>query len=820
MSRVPVRLVRSLVLAAFPAPFVAHAQGVVSKPTMNEFFSVASPLEITTAKKADRIAWMTYDRGMRNVYTAAAPIYAPVRLTQFPEGRRADLTERRAFRRWIGRRVRARLGAESTRTGSRIRRMTLMGPNARSGRCARRHTYRAIAVGAAPELSPDGNFVLYVRGGQIYRGRVSAPSSRRRSTVAKPFIKQWGNNYQPLVARRIEDRVRQRRASRIRSSACTMYERGQRRMSRRASISARIRSGLPTAGNFCSHVGREHRSVSKRIWVVVELDFLRGARIRGASRRGAVAACRSRHRRVAEISVRAAAAVFLVADAAMVEVAVMLVVVLVVDAVDVVVAAAALPAGAVATRHRQRPAAHPQDSAQRPSQAVTRFQSWSPMSRILIPQRKCGTTSQTIAMPRTSAVLAGCGNHIVYPVIPPNDDFERYYSIDISIKSARPVLLTTTNGLIEDATSACLSADGTTLYYCTNATDIERRHIWAVPVAGGTPRQISTGDGIETYPQPLAFGQAARGAVLRCEDAGVGRHSCPSRGGRDTHDLPEARRRLPDSGARRAGSRRHEGAGRPRDQQPALPAEGHLKPGERRPAIVFVHGGRCGRCCPATTTCSSTTGRTRTTSGLRARATSSCRSTIAERRRLRPLVPYTRANTNRAATPSTRTCSRGRSICSARADVDPSRIGIWGLSYGGLLTSQALARNSRHLRRRRRPRGRAPLRQLARHSDRRLQVVGDLGDRNLEVAGVSRARRRRPQRRLRTDGRARAAPARAQRLPRADHRAGRPARVDAALEVGVHMGPDDGVPASVREGQADAAAGELAGNGQRAAGLG
>jgi dipeptidyl aminopeptidase/acylaminoacyl peptidase len=29
-----------------------------------------------------------------------------------------------------------------------------------------------------------------------------------------------------------------------------------------------------------------------------------------------------------------------------------------------------------------------------------------------------------------------------------------------------------------------------------------------------------------------------------------------------------------------------------------------------------------------------------------------------------------------------------------RPDVDPNRIGIWGLSYGGLLTSEALARNS------------------------------------------------------------------------------------------------------------------------------
>jgi dipeptidyl aminopeptidase/acylaminoacyl peptidase len=30
----------------------------------------------------------------------------------------------------------------------------------------------------------------------------------------------------------------------------------------------------------------------------------------------------------------------------------------------------------------------------------------------------------------------------------------------------------------------------------------------------------------------------------------------------------------------------------------------------------------------------------------------------------------------------------------ARPDVDPNKVGIWGLSYGGLLTAEALARNS------------------------------------------------------------------------------------------------------------------------------
>ena len=70
-----------------------------------------------------------------------------------------------------------------------------------------------------------------------------------------------------------------------------------------------------------------------------------------------------------------------------------------------------------------------------------------------------------------------------------------------------PVQLTTTDGIIEDATAAALSKDGSTLYYCTNTNDIDRRHIWAVPVAGGTPQQITTGDGIENVPVPLASGK-------------------------------------------------------------------------------------------------------------------------------------------------------------------------------------------------------------------------------------------------------------------------------------------------------------------------
>src|SRR5678816_2701721 len=90
----------------------------------------------------------------------------------------------------------------------------------------------------------------------------------------------------------------------------------------------------------------------------------------------------------------------------------------------------------------------------------------------------------------------------------PIDEWDRYYSLDTTKVNARPVLLTTTDGIIEDQTHVAISPDGRTVYYCTNARDRERRHIWAVPAGGGEPRQVTTGSGIETGPAPLASGRA------------------------------------------------------------------------------------------------------------------------------------------------------------------------------------------------------------------------------------------------------------------------------------------------------------------------
>src|SRR5688572_22164458 len=81
------RTAQILVLAAMPLGVAAQ-----SKHTIEEFMSPASPLELTAAKRADRVAWNTYEKGMRNVYTAAAPDWKPVRLTRFLNDDGTDVT--------------------------------------------------------------------------------------------------------------------------------------------------------------------------------------------------------------------------------------------------------------------------------------------------------------------------------------------------------------------------------------------------------------------------------------------------------------------------------------------------------------------------------------------------------------------------------------------------------------------------------------------------------------------------------------------------------------------------------------------------------
>jgi dipeptidyl aminopeptidase/acylaminoacyl peptidase len=293
--------------------------------------------------------------------------------------------------------------------------------------------------------------------------------------------------------------------------------------------------------------------------------------------------------------------------------------------------------------------------------------------------------------------IAWAGDNIVFGAQAPTDEWDRYFSVSISHPQPTPLLLTTTNGLINDGvadrtfTTTALSRDGRTLFYSTNATDIEKRHIWAVPTAGGTPTKISTDDGVEVSPTPLGSGKSL--AVLyfnAAQPASIG--IVPASGGATRlvyptlpKDFPKAAHVTPEIVITHApdGLEVHNQLFLPRD----------LKPGERRPAIVFVHGGPARQMLPAYHYMQFYHWSYAYNQWLQSQGyvvlSVNYRSGIGYGNSFRR-APNTQGRGNSEY----QDVLAGARYLQSRADVDPSRIGIWGLSYGGLLTAEALARNS------------------------------------------------------------------------------------------------------------------------------
>jgi dipeptidyl aminopeptidase/acylaminoacyl peptidase len=118
-----------------------------------------------------------------------------------------------------------------------------------------------------------------------------------------------------------------------------------------------------------------------------------------------------------------------------------------------------------------------------------------------------------------------------------------------------------------------------------------------------------------------------------------------------------------------------------------------LKPGERRPAIVFVHGGPVRQMMPAYHYMQFY----HWAYGINQWLANQGYVVMSINYRLG--IGYGRSfrqaqNAGGAGNSEYQDVVAGGKYLQSRPDVDPNRVGIWGLSYGGLLTSQALARNS------------------------------------------------------------------------------------------------------------------------------
>jgi dipeptidyl aminopeptidase/acylaminoacyl peptidase len=99
-------------------------------------------------------------------------------------------------------------------------------------------------------------------------------------------------------------------------------------------------------------------------------------------------------------------------------------------------------------------------------------------------------------------LLWGNGNTILFPW--EKDGWQHIYKLDVS-KKGPTILLTPGKGEVEQMT---LSADSASLIYTTNIGDTHRRHIWKVGLNGEKPVQLSKGNGIEWSAVNIANGIA------------------------------------------------------------------------------------------------------------------------------------------------------------------------------------------------------------------------------------------------------------------------------------------------------------------------
>jgi dipeptidyl-peptidase 4 len=636
----------------------ADAQPIKS---VEPWMSPASPLMLTSAKKADRIAWMTYDRGLRNVYTAAAPDFTPVRLTNFLADDGTDLTD-----------------VEISDDGSTIVFVRGSAPNrfgwianpAHDPRGAERAIWAVrasggpawrVAAGAAPELSPDGRWVLFTRDGQIHRARVArgAPVTAM-DTGGVPFIQAWGRNGSPRWS---PDGKRIAFVSDRQNHAyVVVYDMATRSMQY-------VSPGVDCDGGPTWSPDGKQLAFHRRPGVPFGNQTQAGT---GGIGNPAGPAAN---------------------------------------------AAAPLPgnpAGGCTGGGGRGGAPQPADTARRgnmrqsPGFYSTHFPGGYTLS-LMVADIPSGPDFGTPIVPKQIAArevwhnaprdsvfttlnnMTWAGEQVIFPVTVPRDEWDRWYAVSVK-GGGSPVRLTTTDGLIEDATSYTLSRDGgRTLYYCTNAEDIERRHIWAVPTSGGTPRRISTGNGIETYPQPLASGKQV--AVIYMDAKTPASIALVPAGGgapkvifpKLTSAFPTVAHVVPEIVKTTAAD------GLEISNTLFLPKD--MKPGEKRPALVFVHGGPRRQMLP----------------GYHYMQfyhwSYGVNQWLADQGYVVLSINYRRGigygksfrdapNAQALGNSEYQDVVAGAKYLQQRADVDASRIGIWGLSYGGLLAAQALARNS------------------------------------------------------------------------------------------------------------------------------
>jgi dipeptidyl aminopeptidase/acylaminoacyl peptidase len=281
-------------------------------------------------------------------------------------------------------------------------------------------------------------------------------------------------------------------------------------------------------------------------------------------------------------------------------------------------------------------------------------------------------------------VLWGAGDRLVFPW--EKSGWRHLYAVPAA--GGPPVALTAGEFEVEHVASG---PDAASVVYSSNANDIDRRHLWAVPVGGGAPSPLTTGGGIEWSPVLTSDGALA---FLRSSGTRPA-HPALQRGGEKAAreiargafpaDFPSAALVEPEavSFAATDGQRVPAQLFRPRD----------LVAGQRRPAVIFFHGGSRRQMLLGFHYMSyyhHTYAMNQYLAGLGYVVLSvNYRSGTGYGLQFREALDYGPTGASEYAD----VVGAGQYLRS-RADVDPSAIALWGGSYGGYLTALGLARNS------------------------------------------------------------------------------------------------------------------------------
>ena len=271
------------------------------------------------------------------------------------------------------------------------------------------------------------------------------------------------------------------------------------------------------------------------------------------------------------------------------------------------------------------------------------------------------------------------------------DGWPHLYSIQHLGAGGKPVLLTPGSFMVEQWT---LTPDLRSIVYSANSgpdhSDVDRRHLFKVPVNGATSTSLTSGTTIDWSPVVTADGQTVAFLTSSAQRAPIPA-IVPISGGnpraigaeRVPADFPSAALVTPELVSFRAAD--------------GVEAHGQLfKPAggaARKPAIVYVHGGGPRQMLLGWHT------RWEYANDYGANQYLASMGFIVLSVDYRLSVGYGQAF-QFPDNAGTRGASEYRDILAAgrylqsRPDVDPRRIGIWGASLGGYLTAMGLGRNS------------------------------------------------------------------------------------------------------------------------------